>query len=107
MQLLLDALVEKFSDLCLCLFVWFIYTYKVMLQNWTHTQFTIWSKQKRLPTPIFMLSTNLNKVSFVENNHISFKLSLLISITFLTECNVINFMEEKTNYFLINGWLNQ
>ena len=97
----------KFSDLCLCLFVWFIYTYKVMLQSWTHTQFTIWSKQKRLPTPIFMLSTNLNKVSFVENNHISFTLSLLISITFLTECNVINFMEEKTNYFLINGWLNQ
>ena len=46
MQLLLDALVEKFSDLCLCLFVWFIYTYKVMLQSWTHTQFTIWSKQK-------------------------------------------------------------
>ena len=61
------------------------------------------ANRKDLPTPIFMLSTNLNTVSFVENNHISFTLSLLISITFLTECNVINFMEEKTNYFPING----
>lgn len=58
---------------------------------------------EKTATPIFMLSTNFNTVSFVENNHISFTLSLLISITFLTECNVINFMEAKTNYFLING----